>query len=108
MYSRPSTSQIRDPSPRVTTNGSPPTPRNARTGELTPPGKSALARSMISCDRVFNVSPPEATDRLQYAQRSRGAHGRSRRRNHAGKRSREIDVFHNVLESNVDERSWHD
>src|SRR5437764_12838023 len=33
------------PSPRATKNGSPPTAPNARTGELTPPGMRASARS---------------------------------------------------------------
>ena len=47
MYELPSTSQIREPSPRSTTNGSPPTPPKARTGELTPPGNSSRARAMI-------------------------------------------------------------
>src|SRR6476646_4008422 len=51
MYSFPSASQIFAPSPRSTTNGSPPTPRNARTGELTPPGKRSAARRMISRER---------------------------------------------------------
>src|SRR5882672_4079555 len=38
MYARPSTSQMRLPSPRTMKRGTPPTARNARTGEFTPPG----------------------------------------------------------------------
>src|SRR5882672_647518 len=38
MYSRPSASQMRLFSPRSMKRGVPPTARNARTGELTPPG----------------------------------------------------------------------
>src|SRR5687767_14703975 len=45
MYSCPSTSYSFAPSPRSTKNGAPPTRRNARTGELTPPGMSACACS---------------------------------------------------------------
>src|SRR2546425_5105636 len=44
-YERPSTSQMRAPSPRATKNGSPPTPLNARTGLFTPPGMSRIAAS---------------------------------------------------------------
>src|SRR4249920_897446 len=43
MISRPSTSQTWDPLALETKNGSPPTFRNARTGELTPPGMNRLA-----------------------------------------------------------------
>src|SRR6202035_4649159 len=43
MSSRPSISQIWDPLALETKNGSPPTFRNARTGELTPPGMNRLA-----------------------------------------------------------------
>src|SRR4051812_39696356 len=53
MYSLPSTSQIRAPSPRAATTGSPPTARNARTGELTPPGNSSRARAIISSERTL-------------------------------------------------------
>src|SRR6266550_3263140 len=53
MYSVPSTSQIRAPSARATKNGSPPTLRNARTGELTPPGMRSCARVKSSDDREF-------------------------------------------------------
>src|SRR6266516_4046994 len=38
MYSLPSTSHTRAPCALLTKNGCPPTARNARTGELTPPG----------------------------------------------------------------------
>src|SRR5437899_27854 len=53
MYSLPSTSQIFAPSPRATKNGAPPTLRNARTGELTPPGMRSCARVKSSDDREF-------------------------------------------------------
>src|SRR2546426_977840 len=46
-YERPSTSQIRAPSPRATKNGSPPTPRKARTGLFTPPGMSRVAARVV-------------------------------------------------------------
>src|ERR1700731_75230 len=53
MYSLPSASQIRGPSPLAATMGSPPTPRKARTGEFTPPGKSSRARAINSADRTL-------------------------------------------------------
>src|SRR5213080_4423916 len=55
MYSFPSTSQILVPSARATTNGSPPTLRNARTGELTPPGMRFCAREKNSEEREVIV-----------------------------------------------------
>jgi len=36
---------------RLTKNGSPPTPRNARTGEFTPPGINSSACAKSSCER---------------------------------------------------------
>src|SRR6266853_807157 len=60
MYSLPSASQIRGPSPLTATTGSPPTPRKARTGEFTPPGKSSRARAITSADRTL---PAVASDR---------------------------------------------
>ena len=42
MYSRPSTSQRREPSARSMTSGVPPTARNARTGLFTPPTRIFL------------------------------------------------------------------
>src|SRR5215471_6820791 len=44
MYELPSASHMRAPSPRTMNGGSPPTARNARTGEFTPPGMAASAR----------------------------------------------------------------
>src|SRR5581483_175842 len=44
MYSFSSASQICDPLPRTINGGSPPTDRNARTGEFTPPGIMLSAR----------------------------------------------------------------
>src|SRR5437870_10943051 len=67
MYSFPSTSQIRTPSPRATKKGSPPTLRNARTGELTPPGMRFLAsaksldeREVIGTQKTSNPPTPKA------------------------------------------------
>src|SRR5215471_2078486 len=45
MYSRPSASQMRLPSPRSMKGGTPPTARKARTGEFTPPGMILRERS---------------------------------------------------------------
>src|SRR5882672_1499909 len=45
MYSRPSASQMRLPAPRSMNGGTPPTARNARTGEFTPPGMILRERS---------------------------------------------------------------
>src|SRR5580692_7505437 len=42
---------MRDPSPRAMKGGVPPTLRNARTGELTPPGISFWARANRSSER---------------------------------------------------------
>ena len=47
----PSTSKMRDPSPRSMNSGSPPTGRNARTGLFTPPGISPIARSISLAER---------------------------------------------------------
>src|SRR5258706_12314124 len=45
MYSRPSSSVRRAPRPSRKNTGVPPTARNARTGEFTPPGMSLCERS---------------------------------------------------------------
>ena len=45
MYELPSTSKMREPSPRAMNRGVPPTPRKARTGEFTPPGMTSCARA---------------------------------------------------------------
>src|SRR5688572_31412668 len=50
MYSLPSESKMCEPSPRAMNSGLPPTLRNARTGELTPPGISSCARRKRSSD----------------------------------------------------------
>src|ERR1700738_2328303 len=55
MYSLPLASQMRAPSPLAATTGSPPTPRKARTGEFTPPGKSSRARAITSADRTLTA-----------------------------------------------------
>src|SRR2546430_17300373 len=52
MYSFPSTSQIFAPAARSTKKGSPPTLRNARTGELTPPGMRFWAAAKSLDERV--------------------------------------------------------
>src|SRR5665213_301941 len=55
MYSFPSASKIREPSPRTMKGGVPPTLRQARTGELTPPGMESRARSKSSRERVWST-----------------------------------------------------
>src|SRR6476619_5751902 len=52
MYVRPSTSVIVAPFADLMNRGVPPTPRNARTGELTPPGISSTAFENSSSDRM--------------------------------------------------------
>src|ERR1017187_1781751 len=52
MYSLPSTSNRCEPSPRAMKMGCPPTLRNARTGEFTPPGIFSTARRNSSSDLV--------------------------------------------------------
>src|SRR5439155_13331804 len=59
MYVRPSTSVRRAPAARATKKGVPPTARNARTGEFTPPGSTAFARSKSSCERLTSGERPE-------------------------------------------------
>src|SRR5215467_10798187 len=99
MYSRASASQIRDPSPRFTTKGSPPTPRNARTGELTPPGNNARARSIRSCERVVTeFSAPEASNAAQDGQRAGNAWRRGWRSHDAHQRRADIDVLDHLVE----------
>src|SRR4051812_49279279 len=46
MYSRPSAPNSFEPLALLMKMGAPPTARNARTGELTPPGNSLSARSI--------------------------------------------------------------
>jgi hypothetical protein len=53
MYSRPSTSRIREPFADETNRGAPPTDDHARTGELTPPGITRRARA----NHISDVSP---------------------------------------------------
>ena len=50
MYSFPSTSKMWEPWPRAMNGGLPPTERNARTGELTPPGMISSALRNNSSD----------------------------------------------------------
>src|SRR2546423_10874422 len=57
MYSWPSTSQTRDPFALSTKNGCPPTARNARTGEFTPPGMYFSASAKSSSDFFFDIMP---------------------------------------------------
>jgi hypothetical protein len=49
-YRRPSASVSQGPRPSTMNRGVPPTARNARTGELTPPGVTRSARSSRSSD----------------------------------------------------------
>src|SRR3569623_2712873 len=55
MYCLPSSSKRYAPSPRLKNTGSPPTPRKARTGELTPPGMWRWACRNKSCERVMEA-----------------------------------------------------
>src|SRR5579863_1175060 len=57
MYSLPSMSYSREPCPRAMNGGVPPTPRNARTGEFTPPGISFWAQANNSSDRERFIHP---------------------------------------------------
>src|SRR5436190_57800 len=52
------------PSPRAMKSGSPPTARNARTGLLTPPGNSALARASSFCDFAVFMAAQGVARRL--------------------------------------------
>src|SRR3569832_261161 len=61
MYCLPSSSKRYAPSPRLKNTGSPPTPRKARTGELTPPGMRRWACWNKSCERVMR--PPSMSMR---------------------------------------------
>src|SRR4051812_33035503 len=60
MYSFPSTSYTRAPCARWAKNGSPPTPRKARTGELTPPGIYSSARANRACDWAWRMAVMKA------------------------------------------------
>src|SRR4030095_11014304 len=52
---------MRAPLPWATKNGSPPTPRNARTGLLTPPGITRpAAPQMLFASRTGSISCPAA------------------------------------------------
>ena len=55
MYTLPSASQICAPRPRLINGGVPPTERNARTGELTPPGVKQLRRAKQFLAFSFSV-----------------------------------------------------
>src|SRR3569623_285624 len=55
MYCLPSSSKRYAPSPRLKNSGAPPTPRKARTGELTPPGMWRWACRNKSCERVMEA-----------------------------------------------------
>lgn len=62
MYSRPSTSRMRQPLADSTKRGAPPTADHARTGEFTPPGIARRARanhiSEVCLDTVVKIGPP--------------------------------------------------
>jgi hypothetical protein len=49
-----------DPLARSTKNGSPPTPRNARTGEFTPPGISLRASEKSAEERGEFIAQADA------------------------------------------------
>ncbi len=56
MYLLPSASMMYAPSPWTTKIGSAPTERHARTGELTPPGITACARSKMAWLRSVDIA----------------------------------------------------
>ncbi len=60
-YPFPSASNRYAPSARTTNGGCPPTARNARTGEFTPPGKYPSARRSSSSDSTNGLNPPPAS-----------------------------------------------
>src|SRR5439155_23606477 len=62
MYSLPSTSQTRAPLAFSTKNGCPPTARNARTGELTPPGMNFNASANNASDLAREIMPAKLFD----------------------------------------------
>src|SRR6266550_2276449 len=57
MYSLPSTSHTCAPLAFSTKNGWPPTARNARTGELTPPGMYFNASANNASDFAHEITP---------------------------------------------------
>src|SRR3954454_13549456 len=72
MYDRPSTSMSSAPSPLATKIGSRPIERIARTGELTPPGSTARARSnsgVLSFPALEVVGEVEEPDLLELGRR---------------------------------------
>src|SRR6185437_2268602 len=82
MYSLPSTSHTRAPFARFTKNGCPPTARNARTGEFTPPGMyfSASSKSSFDFECISDLAvslsnrntPPDAERLAGHFQSGRG------------------------------------
>ena len=60
-YSLSSASQTEAPLARTAKNGFPPTARNARTGEFTPPGIHCNALSNRACDFALNRMPRQNT-----------------------------------------------
>src|SRR3954452_16464751 len=72
MYERPSTSTSRAPRPLATKIGSRPIERIARTGEFTPPGRTARARSnssVLSFPALEVVGEVEEADLLELGRR---------------------------------------
>src|SRR3954470_13147948 len=72
MYERPSTSTSSAPAPRATKIGSRPIERIARTGEFTPPGSTARARSnspVLSFPALEVVGEVEEPDLLELGRR---------------------------------------
>src|SRR5450755_2624669 len=76
MYSLPSTSNIREPCPRAIKGGVPPTPRNARTGEFTPPGINFCdsANNPSDLDRFISISVYRNALRHHFAQKEIPCH----------------------------------
>src|SRR6266852_3740898 len=100
MYSRPSSSIKRAPRPSRKNTGVPPTARNARTGEFTPPGMSLCERSKSARLRSYMLvsgcgRSEQASERLRGRAHLGGAEERGDHRHHVrarGDRAADGDV----------------
>src|SRR4029079_1539828 len=89
MYSLPSASVTRAPRPLAMKTGSAPTERHARTGEFTPPGMIAFARSKMDWLRGVDIAgepSPESRARAAREQARVGPRGAHRRGRHHQRR----------------------
>src|SRR6266571_865797 len=74
MYSLLSTSHTRAPCALLTKNGCPPTARNARTGELTPPGMHFNASANNASDFACEITPRRSDLPIPLRDRNAAAH----------------------------------